>query len=147
MYKSIAIRVWGRLATFIVAALLGGFLAPGASLAQSNPAQMSFDVPFAFEVAGQQLPAGHYSVSMQTDSVIRLTPERGENTFTLTHSVSERGDGRSKLVFHRYGDTYFLASVCLSSGGSLHALYPTRAEQKLQDRKAEMELAIVRSPM
>jgi hypothetical protein len=144
--KVLAIQMEGRIMRFVRIALLVVLFAPGASFAQTNRAQIAFEVPFAFTVAGQQLPAGHYTVTMQTDSVVRLFRPNGPNMFSLTHSVARSGDGRGKLIFHRYGDTYFLVSFCVTGGGILHELYPTRAEQGLKNRKVEMELAVVHSP-
>jgi hypothetical protein len=50
----------------------------------------------------------------------------------------------SKLEFHRYGDTYFLSAVWVTGNTTGRELFRSRAERELTDRKAEMELAVVR---
>jgi hypothetical protein len=146
----IAARVEERVVRFVRIALLAVLFAPGASfgqaIGQTKGGPITFDVPFAFVIDGQQLPAGSYTFAMQAGSVVRLFQPNGRNVFTLTHSGERSGDGRGKLVFHHYGDVYFLASVSIGGGGAVHELYATPAERQLQDRKAETELAIVLSP-
>jgi len=144
--KVIAIQAVERTMRLVRIVLLVVLFAPGAIFGQTKGGQPTFDVPFAFVIAGQQLPAGHYTVTMQPDAVVRLFQPNGRNIFTLTHSGVRNQDGRAKLVFHRYGDSYFLASVCVTSGGTAHELYATPAERALRERKVEMELAVVHSP-
>ncbi|HEX8502546.1 MAG TPA: hypothetical protein VF659_18330 [Pyrinomonadaceae bacterium] len=69
-------------------------------------------VPFDFYVGERLAPAGEYGVRSLTgdDTTLRICNGRQGNT-VLTNSASERGVGRSRLVFHKYGDQYFLAAV------------------------------------
>jgi hypothetical protein len=88
-------------------------LLAAASLGQTRPGDMVVDVPFAFLVNGQTLPAGHYVVVAAGDYHIRIsTPRAG--LYVLTKGAS-RTDSSSKLVFHRYGDTYFLSAVWVTA--------------------------------
>lgn len=114
-----------------------------ASIAQTKPGDLTVDVPFAFVVAGKQLPAGHYTVNMDTNFV-RITTA-GAGVMITTHAASRNtGDG-TKVVFHRYGDTYFLSSMWVSGNNIGRELLPSRTERDMARRKAELELAQVRA--
>jgi hypothetical protein len=100
------------------------------------------DVPFAFNIAGQQLPAGHYIVTSK-DGFIRILSTK-QGLFVPTHTAVRSVSEQSKLVFHRYGDTYFLSCVWVKGTTTGKELYPSRAEREVAARQAEMELAVVR---
>ena len=126
---------------FLCIALLGGTLA---GAAQTKPGDLWVEVPFAFFVAGQELPAGQYVVTPQGDACIRIFNSQKRGIYVLTHRSRRIASEESKLVFHRYGDTYFLSGVWLTGNTSGRELFPSRAERELANRKAEMELAVVR---
>ena len=100
-----------------VGALALSFLV--SSLAALPAAAKSVDgmrarIPFDFHVGGRLVRAGAYTVKSLTadEQVIRLQSGR-EVATTTTNSANERGngEGRARLVFHKYGDQYFLAAV------------------------------------
>jgi hypothetical protein len=92
-------------------------LLAAASLGQTRPGDMVVDVPFAFLVNGQTLPAGRYVVVAAGDYHIRIsTPRAG--LYVLTQGASRTDSASSKLVFHRYGDTYFLSAVWVTGIGA-----------------------------
>lgn len=97
-----------------MALLLSLFLLP-AAFGQTAQFQLLADVPFDFHVNGKLLPAGTYRVSsMQSAAVLVSAMEpSGPHAAALTH-VAGGGTvkhGTSQLVFHRYGDNYFLRQV------------------------------------
>ena len=65
------------------------------------------NVPFRFTVGNNALPAGAYQLVMG-DQVVRIT--NGDDQAGIV-GLSSRKDatGQPKLVFHKYGDQYFLA--------------------------------------
>lgn len=100
-----------------------------AAQAQS-PAMMKGTIPFDFIVANQTVAAGEYTVKM-----ITLNPEieawhgTDGHAFVLrTIPLSALGEG-TKLVFHRYGDQYFLAEVW--SRGESHQVIANARETSL----------------
>ena len=102
------------------------------------------DVPFSFVVAGRQFPAGHYTVTAASDNCLWISDSQHRGTYVPIHdSVRSTSEG-TKLVFHRYGDTYFLSAVWVSGRTIGRELYPSRAEKQAANQKAEMELAVVR---
>ena len=117
--------------------------AMGAVTGQTSPGDVVVDVPFAFNVAGQQLPAGHYNVTSK-DGFIRIFSTNKQSLFVPTHAAVRAASEQSKLVFHRYGNTYFLSCIWVKGTATGQELYPSRAEREVAAHQAEMELAVVR---
>lgn len=82
--------------------------------AQSSRFQMA-NVPFDFVIGDQDLPSGSYEVSQITSGggVVQVKQREGSKSAIRLSSliVKTNPAERSKLVFHRYGNTYFLAEV------------------------------------
>jgi hypothetical protein len=113
------------------------------AFAQTRAGDLVVDVPFAFFANGEKLPAGHYIVHQNTN-MIRIFNHDNVGLFVPTlYAIRTKEDG-SKLVFHRYGDEYFLASVWTTGNKSGKELFPSRAEREAKSRRAEMEMAVVR---
>jgi hypothetical protein len=120
-------------------------LAATIGFAQTKEGDVTADVPFAFVVAGKTLPAGHYIVSHQNDS-LRIHDRENQGMFVPTHSSQRpEHENASKLVFHRYGDTYFLSEIWVGGNALGRVLFTTKAEHELAERGAERELAEVRA--
>ena len=85
---------------------------------------MRAQIPFDFHVGDRLVRAGAYTVESLTadEQVLRLSGGKEIATVT-TGSAGERGNGkgRARLVFHKYGDQYFLTAVlgCDSTGRTL----------------------------
>jgi hypothetical protein len=127
---------------FRIAFCAAVFAAMGVALGQTSPGDVVVDVPFAFVVAGQQLPAGHYIVA-EKDDFIRIFNANKQSAFVPTHAAVRTASNESKLVFHHYGDAYFLSSVWVKGNPTGKELYRSRAERELAAHQAEMELAVV----
>jgi len=120
-------------------------LAATVGFAQTKEGDVVVDVPFAFVAAGKTLPAGHYIVSHVSDS-LRIHDRENRGMFVPTHSVQRPlHENESKLVFHRYGETYFLSEVWVGGSNLGRTLFTTKAERELAERGAEQELAEVRA--
>jgi hypothetical protein len=117
--------------------------AMGVATGQTIPGDVVVDVPFTFAVAGQQLPAGHYIVKAKDDFIGIFSANR-QGLFVPTHAAVRSKSEETKVVFHRYGDTYFLSCVWVRGKTTGKELYRSRAERELAARQAEMELAVVR---
>jgi len=124
--------------------LCGALLAAASSaMGQTRVGDVTVDVPFAFNVAGQALPAGHYIVAPMGDN-IRIFNSQTTGLYVPTHSALRTISDGTKLVFHRYGDSYFLSAVWVTGNTTGRELFRSRAERELATRNAEMQLAIVR---
>jgi hypothetical protein len=122
----------------------GALLAAASSaMGQTRVGDVVADVPFAFSVAGQSLPAGHYIVAGLGDN-IRIFNSQSSGLFVPTHGAMRTDSDGTKLVFHRYGDTYFLSEVWVTGTTTGRQLFRSRAERELAARNAEMQLAVIR---
>jgi hypothetical protein len=129
---------------FVRIALCATVLAAASvAMGQTKPGDIVVDVPFAFVAGGQTLPAGHYIVAAMDDNV-RIFNSQTTGLYLSTHSASRNATDGTKLVFHRYGDTYFLSAMWVGGNAIGRELPRSRAERKLEARTAEMELAVVR---
>ncbi len=91
------------------------------------------DVPFAFKAGVTQLPPGHYQI--KEDHVREFITIRNVVTAAIVVASVQQNtpsDAGSRLVFHHFGDQYFLAEI---RGGmnSLDMTLPvTKQERQLQ---------------
>ena len=75
---------------------------------------MKVNVPFAFSVEDRSLPAGEYLVLTVTpERSIRITSTDGKHSAIVNTlpNYAAAPSAKSRLVFHRYGDEYFLTQV------------------------------------
>jgi hypothetical protein len=109
--------------------------------AQDPGAAMRVSIPFDFNVRGKVLPAGNYEVRRITDDpsglIIRSIHHPYDHALFRTDPVYERRTpNRSEIVFHRYGDSYFLSEVVTAGEGTARELSPSRAERALRTEMA-----------
>jgi hypothetical protein len=79
---------------------------------------MQFRIPFDFKAAGQEWVAGNYEVTARvaTPTVrIRNLDSQSAATVVTRAAQSGKSSDKSLLVFHKYGDTYFLNRLWLSN--------------------------------
>jgi hypothetical protein len=110
--------------------------------AQSLQYRLTANIPFDFTVADKKLPSGKYSIGRaQTsigDLVLQINSVDGAGVLTrLTLPVATNNPKeKSTLVFHRYGDQYFLFQVWPAGGSVGRALPKSRSERDVE-RKAQ----------
>lgn len=72
-------------------------------------------IPFEFVVGDRTLPAGEYRlqpVTAQGDALAIKGADNGESAVRLADPIqATRKSAHARLVFHRYGQSYFLAQV------------------------------------
>jgi len=97
-------------------------------------------IPFEFRVGDQTLPAGEYKFVRQGDGtklilMRNLNYKSGATVFNSNQVVAKASANAEtpKLVFHRYGNTYFLSQLW---GG-----FGERSGAQLQRSKAEQTVA------
>jgi len=96
-----------------------GLLALLATVSAFGQQRITVDIPFEFSAGATVIPAGQYTVTQDLRSGMTniVCSACKVDVRFLTHQVgSYTTPGESKLVFNKYGDTYFLASVWTSSG-------------------------------
>jgi len=125
----------------LYAALL---LAASASIAQTRQGDVVANIPFPFVVAHQTLPAGHYIVSPANADALGIHDANNRGTFVPTESTQRSANDNScKLVFHRYGDKYFLSEVWVAGNSNGRTLFRSRAERELAESGKEKVIAEV----
>lgn len=95
-------------------------------------------IPFAFSVDGQTLEAGDYTVSRLTQNSIVIANADGSRRVIaqVPRTVSANPNAATsleKLVFHQYGDQYFLAQVWTTRTTLGRELNRSKAEAKAAD--------------
>jgi hypothetical protein len=111
----------------VVAVVLGaGWL----SAQQGIGTRIVADVPFGFVAGGTSLPTGEYVVGEVNNAVLMVIGKDSTKkalVFTVGRAQT-KGEAEAKLVFRRYGDTYFLAEVW--RGDTNGSLIPRTKQEK-----------------
>lgn len=118
--------------------VIGIGMAVGSAQGQSLAYKITAHIPFDFILGDKKLPAGAYSIARAQqnsgDSVLLISSvDSVANVFSLTSAVQTlepKDEGR--LVFHRYGDRYFLFQVWASGASTGRAFAKSRGERDLE---------------
>jgi hypothetical protein len=91
-------------------------------------------VPFDFTVGQTQMPAGTYEISPLSHSAIVIRGNKtAKSVLSLFNSEEpKRADNTAKLVFHKYGDRYFLSQVFRGYGGAVMQLPTSKLEEEVR---------------
>jgi hypothetical protein len=113
-------------------------LALAATLVSANgqsTAVVTANIPFDFIVGNKTLPAGTYAVNSVTSDRKGLSIRSREgksSALVLTQDAVEKSKKRTaRMVFHRYGNQYFLAAIW-SGDSSGRQLMETAKERSLR---------------
>jgi hypothetical protein len=98
-------------------------------------------IPFSFNVGSRTLPAGDYTVKvLNPNSDRRVLQIRSKNgrLCALVHAngIKSNNPNNAKLVFNRYGDTYFFAQAQMAGDSTALAAVKTSAERHKQTELA-----------
>ena len=105
----------------------------------ARAADVESTIPFSFTVSGKTLPPGAYRVSLTRN--VLVVRGFGGAAFALATSTGSQGVTQEALVFHKYGDRYFLREAKM--GGGTRAQVPEpREEQKLAEARRQREAAV-----
>jgi hypothetical protein len=103
-------------------------------------------IPFAFEAGNKTLPAGQYqieSVPTGDGTLHRIRRVDGDGQIVVSSIAVASRDGKSapKLVFHRYGGSYFLAQIWNGDGRG-RQLFESKQEKETAQTEARTEVAL-----
>lgn len=133
---------------------MAGMLALALMAATQVKAQQPLyaNVPFGFTAGKIDLPAGTYRIMKVADhspAVLIQRTDGGPAVFLISSAAlpkSQSQQSQSKLVFHRYGDRYFLSQVWREDAVR-GRWFPVTAEEKEQaialNNLKQSEVAIV----
>ncbi len=119
-------------------------LAVGMSSAQIGNG-VKADVPFAFTIENQTLPAGQYAVHKMNDmGTLSITGNGSALAMIQSNRVeSSRPQKLTKLVFHKYGDRYFLYQVWVEGEDSGRQFPVTPLERELASNRRPNSVAVL----
>jgi hypothetical protein len=114
--------------------LLGALIAlANLAVAQVRPIVVA-QVPFEFAVSNRVIPAGEYqiiSVGRGQALLIRNIHAKASMPSMYFLRDSNRGD-KTALVFHRYGERYFLSAIRVEGNNWTYQLPESKAEVELR---------------
>ena len=83
--------------------------------AHAQSSSVVADVPFEFTVGGKSLKAGEYSIrafAANGDALLVRNKESNDSAIRMSNTITARiAPKQGKLVFHRYGQRYFLSEI------------------------------------
>ncbi len=106
----------------------------GESVAQTI--RLKADVPFEFIVNGSTLPPGQYTIQSfgVADGKTLLVRNADKNESATVNSInveSRESAPATKLIFHRYGNRYFLSQVWIAGNERGNELPKSHRESEL----------------
>jgi hypothetical protein len=121
--------------TAIALLAIANFAMAGTSFAQSETVRAN--VPFDFTVGRQLLPAGTYTIKAKSSGLIVIkNQDKPITALTIAGPDGNKSPKGGKLMFHRYGDQYFLSEILCDSAGMDLAFRPSKLEKRVQLQQA-----------
>jgi hypothetical protein len=118
---------------FSLVSLLSLLLVAGSAIAQT--VHVRGNIPFNFAVGNKTLPAGTYDIgSIDSDGKILLLQGRDGNASMMLNSNAAENlkpTDKTKLIFNRYGNRYFLSQIWVAGERSGHQLPKTSREKEM----------------
>src|ERR1700733_7494479 len=114
--------------TAIALLAIANFAMAGMSFAQSKGVKANG--PFDFTVANKLLPAGTYTMIRESTGLIEIrNHDKPVAVLTVvSHDENTSSDG-GKLIFHKYGNQYFLSEI-LSDWATMNVSIPRSKTEK-----------------
>jgi hypothetical protein len=126
----------------VVAMLFASLVSPG----QTRSGDTVATIPFSFVIAKAELPPGRYIVTSIADGVLRIYAPNNPGVAVPVHTTKGNApESGGRLVFHRYGETYFLSEVWTAGNSTGRVLFPSKAEKETAMRQAKAEIAVLRT--
>lgn len=125
--------------TAIALLIAATFITAGKAIAQDYAVQAT--IPFSFTVNDKQLPAGNYTLGSDITSprIVRISDRTQKaNAMVLTLPNANEKQKANQLVFHKYGDKYFLCEIRSRESGLNVELPMTKQEKRA---RAETQVA------
>ena len=105
------------------------------TVASAQTIKVKVNVPFNFVVNRATLPAGEYLVqSVDDEGKVLAIRDLNTNTtrlVTFNSCTSPKSASQTKLIFHRYGERYFLNQIWVEGNNSGHELSPSPREEEV----------------
>jgi hypothetical protein len=128
-------RQWVKGLTMLALLLTLALATTVATANGQNQSTVKANVPFEFIVGDKALPAGQYSVSaigIGQDALAIQGTKAHDNAVRLVNNTTRPAEKSSTLVFHRYGNTFFLSQVWVAGEGQGRQLLKSRQERAIE---------------
>ncbi len=108
----------------------------GAALGHAQAVRLNGTIPFEFKVLDQTLPAGNYTINFartENQSLIWIKNQDSSkvvNVMTFANKP-QKVQTSPYLVFHQYGDQYFLTQVWTAHDRDARQLVKSQAEKEV----------------
>ena len=118
--------------------------------AQSLANRARFTIPFDFAFGEKKLPAGKYAVGRavqsSNDIMMSISDDNGRmKAIVLSNAVMKLDSvKKNTLVFHRYGDQYFLVQVW-AAGAETGRQFPTSKLEREVKKQGHLAVVLVRT--
>jgi len=132
------------LKSFTILVLLGviALATNAATVKAQSPNKVVADIPFAFSVGYKTMPAGEYSVQTMSNAGAALLIRSADgktSALRLSEAAgSKKNTSNARLVFHRYGERYFLAQVWAGADTADRQLLESQEERAIESELAKI---------
>lgn len=118
----------------------------GAVAVNAQTMSLTADVPFGFYMGSAAMPQGAYRVDRLNvaGEVITLRSAHASKAVTAIDIFGKSKEEQPRLVFHRYGDAYFLSEIWNGNGNMGRAIPRSQREKEFASNGAAPALAVVR---
>ena len=125
-----------RLALIAASALL----VPHTAVRAQQPGTTGIaSIPFAFQIGSYHYPAGTYKVVLQGDHILAVRGNADAGLMEVNWDTAKHPAPTGELVFHRYGDQYFLRQMRFRGSTEFLVSPQTKEERKAQKQEVEAE--------
>jgi hypothetical protein len=129
-----------RIAT-IALSLAATLIATGTAFAQNHSVKAT--VPFNFTVGSASLPAGTYTFkAVNSDgTLLGLSSQEQKVAMIVMGQADANGAAQNgKMIFHKYGDRYFLSGIQYANSASQIHFSPSKTEKRASEGTLEGRL-------
>jgi hypothetical protein len=112
---------------------------------QAQDKGVTANVPFSFYVDSSPMAQGSYRVDeLSHGAVVYIRSNDAAKSVTTHRIVGKKMIEPARLVFHRYGESYFLAEIWNGDASVGQALATSKREKELTQGGATPTLAVIR---
>jgi hypothetical protein len=128
--------------------VMGFVTAVGSAHGQSLADKLRASIPFDFIVADKKVPAGDYYIGRANPNVgdslllIRSLDGHSQTIRPTIPVITLAAKDRGVLVFHRYGDQYFLFQVWPAGATTGRVMPKSRSEREIERKLATNSSAV-----
>jgi len=129
-------------------AILILMLAALAGLASAQTRTITAEVPFDYVVNGKTMLAGECTVKAEVNgqTILWIASDNGRVAVLPNATESNQPSDMTKMVFHKYGDRYFLASIEREGQNRGYELPASKLEAELRAQNvAEKDIVLLAS--